>query len=125
MDTANKRFLIHVRIGGDRFTTQRLQEVAVYVQETLSRISGGDCQLAYTSSDGGTFGFLIATKKHANAILRALESPHEGRHDPEAAIKVSALLGGDMILIVELGDDYAERHLGKAGTWLHHHSSST
>ncbi len=121
MDAENRRYLIHITLGGGAPTPAHIQEVTPGIKEILERISGGDCLFAYASSDAGTFGFLVKTRMSARKICGKLESPGEGDgYFKLAKDNGSVLRTGDKVLIVEIGEDFWSLGLGKVSTWLQH-----
>lgn len=77
MAQLGRRYLVHVRIGKGTPALNRIKIAAEGVQRVLESltIGKGNCQLAYTSHDGASFGFLIKTTRYASAIRAPLESP--------------------------------------------------
>lgn len=114
MATLGRRYLVHIRLGAGKPATNRVERSAAGVKEILVRLSLGknNCQLAYTSHDGASFGFFLKTTRYAAAIRNVLESPGVGPHP---------LLDEDSILIVEIGEDFKGHGFSRAWTWLQHH----
>lgn len=127
MAQLGRRYLVHIRIGSAKTpTSSRIAEAAEGVKKVLEFLAPGkgNCQLAYTSHDGATFGFLLKTTRFAGAIRAQLESPGKS-HDlldrtPQPMIR-PPLTGDDSILVVELGEDMSTLGFTRAGTWLQHH----
>lgn len=121
---AEKRFLVHIRIGSAAPSRQRLIDACPAVKATIERLSNGNCQLAYTSSDGGTFGYLLKTSKPSAMIRAEIEGtsnkpPKYGEDEPMPPS--SPLLNDDCILVLEIGEDFAGHGFSRAWTWLQRH----
>ena len=97
--------------------SERIRDTAPGIKDVLEGISGGNCQLAYASHDGASFGFLLSTRLTAAQIINRLESPSPDGTPPEK-LRGSSLQNDDEVLVLELGDDYFARRLGRAMTWL-------
>ena len=119
-DRPEQRYLVHIRLGGTVPVRDRLAKDVPGIKTILEQISSGVCQLAYSSQDGGSFGFLVRTHLHATKIIRKLESPGDSSFfpDPNKPIKSSPLSNDDQLLVLEIGDDFSSRGMGRAGTWL-------
>ena len=94
------------------------------VLKVLNEISSGRSQLAFSSHDGASFAMLTKTHLDARGIIRRIESPGEkdrlyGRGPGN--LPTSPILNDDELLVIEVGEDFADRKLGKATTWLQHH----
>lgn len=128
MAQIGRRYLVHVRLGAGKPALNRIKQAAEGVQEVLERLAlgKGNCQLAYTSHDGASFGFLVKTTRYAAGIRDQLESPGKSfgswRHDDKPEPRISPpLLGEDAFLVVEVGEDSSCYGLTRAGAWLQHH----
>lgn len=126
MAQLGRRYLVHVRIGKGTPALNRIKIAAEGVQRVLESltIGKGNCQLAYTSHDGASFGFLIKTTRYASAIRAQLESPGTTFDKPfaEPTPRIPPpLLGEDSILVVEVGEDFNCYGFTRATAWLEHH----
>ncbi len=122
MEQDERRYLVHIRLGGDSATIDRIKSTAPEIKSILDQISAGNCQFAYASHDGATFGFLVESRMPATAILIRLESPDKSKPaDLTRTISGSPLINDDQLMVLEIGDDFSSRGMGRAGTWLQHH----
>ena len=122
MDSEQRRYLVHIRLGGSKPTLERIRETAPGIKSILEQISGGDCQLAYTSHDGSSFGFLLKTGLHATAVVRRLQGPDrdDSWAHPDEPVQGSPLRHEDQVLVIEIAEDFHGVRMGKAATWLQH-----
>ena len=117
-----KRYLVHVKFGGDVPLRQRLPEAVPVLKDHVARLARAKAQLAWTSGDGGSFGFFMLCDLPAAAIRSQLQSPgvdswqKPGRLPTEG----SALTNADSIIVIEIGEDFSGEGFGRAWTWLQH-----
>lgn len=119
MGNIEKRYLLHVNIRGKPSMT-RIAEAAKQINELVSQLSP-DHQLAYTSGDGGTFGFLLKSRLWAHQIANHITSPGTSL----GPIIPSSLRQEDSILVLEVGEDMSEIGMGKVQAWFQHHRPTT
>ncbi|MHB8549450.1 MAG: hypothetical protein ACYDB8_00555 [Acidiferrobacterales bacterium] len=105
---APTRYLIHIRIRGP-LTKSRIAVSAQAALDALKPIAVAPQELipAYTSSDAGSFAFLIKTTDYAKGIRSKLDLSYD--------------LAAEQILVVEIGQETAALNLGLAERWLQHH----
>jgi hypothetical protein len=114
METPAKRYLIIVRFGPEEpIRTRALKSVPEFVK-IIERFAGKELQLAFTSRDGSTFGYLLKTSTPLRIIHRALFGED---NSPGTA----ALLRNDDFFAVEVGAEIDGRGFSRAWTWLQHH----
>jgi hypothetical protein len=123
MPGPTKRYLVHIKFGGDVPLRERIMQSAPILQGHISRLSHGKCQLAWTSDDGGSFAFFMLCDMPAGFIRNQLQSPgiadwerRPGRLPREG----SALTNADSIFVIEVGEDFSAEGFGRAWTWLQH-----
>lgn len=112
-----KAFLVVIRFAGDtdRELRARISSSGPAVKATIERIGAGSCQLAFTSGDGSTFGWLVQASHSAHDILRELQGNAGPKHG------TAPTLTDDNVLIVEIGPDFSGYGLSRAWTWLQRH----
>ncbi len=123
MDKTEKCYLLHVNLGGKPSKT-RIKEAATQIKELVSQLSP-DNQLAYTSGDGSTFGFLLKSRLWASQIAYGIYSPGENMTslDPKPIIP-SPLRHEDSLLVLEVGDDVSDIGKAKIRAWFQHHRTT-
>mgnify|MGYP003385860976 CR=1 FL=1 len=122
MPNLEKCFLIHVNLGG-KPSKARIAEAARQIKPLVSEISP-DHQLAYTSGDGSTFGFLIKSTLTANQITYRVNSP--GKFETFGSTVIpSPLLHDDSLLVLEIGDDVSGVGKTRVQAWFQHHRPTT
>lgn len=109
MAKTEKCYLLHIKLG-DKPNAYRIQSAATRIKELVAELSP-DHQLAYTSGDGGTFGFFLKSSLWAHQIASCIHTPNGP----------SPLLREDSLIVVEIGKDFSDWGRGKAGTWLKYH----
>ncbi len=109
----DSKYLVLIKLGGDGPMLDRIRSAAPFVQSTLSSISRNDMQLAFSSDDGGTFGFLVNTGLNAGQIKSRLENPGTDGG--------TELTRDDSVMALEFGEDTSWAGFTRAGTWLQHH----
>lgn len=115
IDKERVRFLVHIRLGKDVPTKERLIQTAPKIQAILREISNDEFKLAWTSADGGSFGYFLKTSLDATGISKRLISL--GRYDQ----RDNPLHSDDSMIIIELGKDLAGCGFSQGWTWLQHH----
>lgn len=116
-DTAERdprRYFIVVRFGGETPIIERLRNSLENMKEVLSRISGGEFELAFRSHDAGCIGFLLKTKLEPQQIMRRL-------HNGSLANTGDSIVSHDEVLIVEAGEGFGGQNFGRSLAWLQHH----
>lgn len=108
MGERERRYLVVVQLGQSEVGIDRIQEAAPAIRQALDEISDGDCQLAFASHDGGTFGFLLRSAMDAGEIRTGLDANQGTR-------------SGDSILVLEAGEHFSGTGFSRAGAWLQHH----
>lgn len=109
-------YLTVIRLSAeDMPLTQRIRETAPLVKKSIEALSGGNCQLAFTSQDGSAFGWLMRSARDAGAIARVLKGELGGG--------TAALLQSDSVLVVEIGPDFSGHGFTRAWTWIQHHGT--
>lgn len=123
MSKPEKSFLIHISLSGN-LTDTRLKEAATQIKGIINELSP-DNQLAYTSGEGSTFGFLIKSRLWASQITARINSPGEDSTvlNPAPVIP-SPLRPGDNLLVLEIGDDLSQIGNSKVLAWFQHHRGS-
>lgn len=100
--------LVIVKLGpGERGIKQRVKEIVPLIMQVLQIHAKNDGQLAFTDSDGSTFGYLLETSKSLKAI----------RNDVSM---VSGFSGSDSCLVVELTGDVEGIGFSRAWNWMSH-----
>ena len=108
MGETERRYLVLIQLGRSEADIDRIQEAVPGIQQTLDDISNGDCQFAFASHDGSTFGFLLRSRMDAHDIRVMLETNQSMRN-------------GDSILVLEAGRHFSGTGFSRAGAWLQHH----
>lgn len=116
-----KCYLLHVRIGGQP-SKSRIAEAAKEIQSLVKEMSP-DHQLAYTSSDGGTFAFLIKTSLPPSIVVERINSP--GSDERDAPVIPSPLQHGDSLLVMEIGESLACMGNTRVQNWVYAHCPRT
>lgn len=121
-----KRYLVHVKFGGDVPLRQRIIESVPTMKNHVDRLSRGKSQLAWTSDDGGSFGFFMLCDLPAGVILSQLRSPGADRWQKPGRLRNegSALTNADSLIVLELGDTFSGDGFGRAWTWLQHNRTA-
>lgn len=107
-------YLIHIRMDDRNYSAQRAREI----HEDIKGFTNSMCQLAYTTHDARSFGFIVKTDKPA-AVMAAMLDGTEWWKERSAI-----LLNDDKFLIVEIGEEYAERGFSVASNWIKHNQKS-
>ena len=108
-----KTYLVFIVLGASEpITPTRIRESATAAKRIFEDLSGGDCKLAFASSDGASYAYFVRSDLDAHRIRGALDGA--GKH-------VHALRNSDSCLVVELGKDYTGQGFSQAWTWLQHH----
>lgn len=117
----NKRFLLIIKLSEKSAKEGDLKAIGIAgkrIKAALELLPMNDLLLAFSSSDGRTFGFFLQTYYDAPGIIRALESPGK-------SITSSNALRDDEVLVVQLGKQFDQRNLGVAATWLQLHQEKS
>ena len=109
-----KKYIVIIRLGEAVPSKERVMEAVPKIKAEIEGISKKDCQLAFTTPDGSTFGFLLKTSIPAGVIHARLCG------DTTKDRRPSILRNEDSILVVEVGDDLAGMGFSRAWTWLQH-----
>ncbi len=111
-----KRIMFAIfRLGREANIKQRVIESAPKIKSVIESLSRNECQLAFTTSDGSTFGYLLKTSASTQSIRAALF----GTSDKSTG--TSPLLSDDNYLIVEVGQDFDSVGFSRAWNWIGHH----
>ena len=108
------KYIVIIRLGEALPTRERVIEAAPKIRSEIESISKKDCQLAFTTPDGSTFGYLLQASVSAGVINARLCG--RGSNDDGPSI----LRSDDSILVVEVGDDLAGTGFSRAWSWLQH-----
>ncbi len=122
----SRRYLIVFRYANDAQDRERVIESARGIKTLIESMSRGECKLAWTSTDGGSFAYFLRCEKAARWIYNEIMTPGQhgpghGRYDPDEVVQSSPMRRGDSLLVVELGEDYYGLGFSNAWTWLQHH----
>ncbi len=124
--TEKRRYLVHIRLGKEFSLKQRIREATPGIKQIIKKLSHDEYQLAYTSGDGGTFGFLMKASCEPYVIRTQLDAP--GKHRPfgleaddQEYPDTSPLRTDDHVLILEIGELFDGKGFSRAWTWLEHH----
>lgn len=104
-DTA-ARYLVVIQL--EKGGSDRLAEDVPVLMEWLRRLSGGEQEIAFRSTDGTLFGVLLKTATPPRVIRSQFEGSEASR-------------GNDAILILPIGDGFTGSGFSRAWTWLQHH----
>lgn len=109
-------YLLHLEMpGADR---KRLAETMPTLLEVLKRL--GKWDYLYNCPGGDLVGFIVQTSKAAGQIKAALEL---GPKAPAGRVAGSALRNGDKFMILEIGQDFTWRSMGKIDAYLRHRAA--
>jgi hypothetical protein len=114
-----RRYFVLIKFGGSTPIRDRVQKSAPAVLEILKDIGRNDIQLAITSDNGDSFGFLLRAPA-ARVIRSRLESPGKGKPWDAVPDGGSPLRNEDSVLVLEVGEDFDGRGFSKGWTWLQH-----
>ena len=106
-DSEPKRYLIIVQMD-KASTIERLGKDVPNIIAVFQRVSRGELELAFRSSDGTLFGYFV--KSSTKPVFLKVEFE-----------KSQATTNKDTTLIVELGDQVDGSGFSRAWTWLQHH----
>ena len=109
MDTEReeRRYLIVIQLDKSS-DMQRLARDVPVIQETLGGVTKAALLLAFRSSDGTLFGFLVKTATLDHFIRAEFE-------------KCKSTTNKDSFLIIEFGEKFNGIGFSRAWTWLQHH----
>lgn len=107
-DTVPARYIVIIQFDKTDKSLERLGQAATAVKQVIEQASGGEYEVAFTSADGKTMGFVMKSGKHPNIVRAALETNPGTR-------------GQDSFLILELGEQFTGHGFSRAWTWLQHH----
>jgi len=117
---ADRYYFVIVKIGGQKPLIERLQKAAPEILLALTKVSNGNMEQAFRSTDGSTFGYLVKTGAFAQTILQALHTSPTDSYTSN--IGESPLQGDDAAFVLELGEDIKGDNLfNRAKTWLQRH----
>jgi hypothetical protein len=116
-----KRFLVIFSIA--KATPARLGEIMPRLKPALDQLSADPVELAFRSTSGESFGYVLRTRRAARQISMELESPGGNAYSSELRAKhMPFLTGSDGILVIELGPDFhTTSGFTRVGTWLQRH----
>lgn len=115
---SEKRFLVHINLGG-KPSKDRIREAATQIKAIVADLSPSH-QLAYTSGDGGTFGFFILSALKAIQLTVRINNP--GTEDSR---RPSPLRTEDSLMVVEIGTDGASIGKTRVASWFKFHRPDT
>jgi hypothetical protein len=117
-DRIERRFLVIISIKD--CSPQHLLGVIPRIQETLRTLAIGPIEQAFRASRGDVFGHLLRSRSFAAEIRAKLETPGAASSAMSRA-DMPFLTNDDLILVLELGEDFTGRGFTRAWTWLQHH----
>ncbi len=104
-----KFYLIHIRMDDYNISAQRAYEI----YEAIKGLTNDKCQPAYTTKDGGSFGFIVKTDKPIAVMYAMLEGTEWEKRNS------AILLNDDKFFIIEIAD-YAEKGFNVPFHWIKH-----
>ncbi|RWY20347.1 hypothetical protein EQH76_24665 [Pseudomonas aeruginosa] len=114
MSSAEKTYMILIRLANENVTQKHLRENGPLIKAVIEKYSQKDCQLVFTSPDGSTFGWLLNTEQPLGKLKAAL-------YGKTKDTDTSPLFNGDSFLGMELGKDFEGTGFSNGWTWLQHH----
>ncbi|WP_340110600.1 hypothetical protein [Pikeienuella sp. HZG-20] len=103
------RYLATVQLKAGS-AVERLREDVPVIIDAIDRISKGEREAFFRSSDGILFGFFLISSREANEVRAAIENS-------------TGFRDGDASLVVEIGDKANGVGFSRAWTWLQHHKA--
>lgn len=116
MEAQAKRYMVVIQLAGNRAEVmEKARDSVPKIKTLIEQYSNNECQLAFTTSDGSTFAYLLKTKTPIHVVRKALYGELDSSRGP------SMLLASDKFLGLEIGESTDGRGLSRAWTWLEHH----
>lgn len=107
-DMVPARYIVLIQFDKTDDSLERLGEAATGIKNVIEQVSKDEYDVAFTSADGKTMGFVMKSGKHPNVIRAALETNEGTRR-------------GDSFLVLELGEQMGGIGFSRCLTWLQHH----
>ena len=111
-------YLVQIRLNTFRPSIERIRETVPKLNDGLLEISESRFTLAWTSEDGGSFGFFVDTELNAAQIMDRLIAPDRKKPASEGMPRGSFIDEQDQVVIVKLDKDVAHQRMAQPVGWL-------